>query len=109
MGILALLLPFIPSIITLVEKLFGPKTGAAKLDTSLKMLQPLIDALAAAGKASGPPPSVADLSSEISKTAATLFPSGTTVDPTKGPASPAISSADFKAQIKALILWALNN
>jgi hypothetical protein len=69
----------------------------------------LLDLLAGAGKIGGAAPTIAEIAAEISKEASILFPQGTTVDPTKGPASPAVSSADFKAQIKALILWALNN
>lgn len=42
MGLLSLILPAIPSLVQLVEKLFGAGTGATKLDTVVQMIKQLI-------------------------------------------------------------------
>src|SRR5713226_8225578 len=76
---LTLLTPFIPTIVTAVEKLFGKKNGPAKLDTAQKILQTIIDALGSFGKLPGGSPIPTDLIAEINKVVGVLFPSGTTV------------------------------
>jgi hypothetical protein len=53
--LLPLIIQHIPSIIQIVEGLFGPKTGPTKLQVSTDILKQITDALAAAGKISGIP------------------------------------------------------
>jgi hypothetical protein len=53
--LLPLIIQHIPSIIQMVESLFGPKTGPTKLQVSTDMLKQITDALAAAGKIPGIP------------------------------------------------------
>jgi len=116
---LTLLTPLIPQLVTLVEGLFGPKTGSTKLDTVVKAIQPVANNLATAGKLGGPPPSATDIAAAVSAVAAQLFPSGTTVPPVGStpvspvtvvnPAAPTISSTDLKKSLRSMLIWALTD
>lgn len=51
--VLPFIKPVVQDVVLAVEKLFGPKTGATKFDTAMKMLKPVLDALSTAGKIPG--------------------------------------------------------
>ena len=112
---LTLALPLIQMLVPVVEQLFGPKTGATKLDTVVKAIQPVLANLATAGKLGSPPPAVHDIAAEVSKIAAKLFPSGTTVNPNPPiptvpdttVVAPPIVSDDLKKSLRSLLIWAL--
>lgn len=57
-GILAQLAP---TIFRVVEKLFGSKTGSTKMGATINAVTPILEALAAAGRLSGPAPQQDDV------------------------------------------------
>lgn len=110
---LTLLAPLIPQLVTTVEKLFGAKTGDTKLDTVLKALQPILNALLTSGKIAGPGPATSDIITEINKVVTALFPNGVTT-PTGGTASGPLditallaSNPQLKQTVRDIISWSL--
>ena len=118
-----LLAPLIPTLVTQAEKLFGKKTGATKLDTVVKAVTPIVNALATSGKLGTVPPTAMEIAAEVAKVAGQLFPSGTTHSdngeiPGSAEASnnvyvvPPTPTADLapttKQDIRKWLIWALS-
>lgn len=56
MGAFAIASALAPYAFKLAEKIFGPKTGAAKMEAAASIVLPALEAAASAGKLGGPAP-----------------------------------------------------